>query len=88
MNAVEIGMTRREVVLLMGPPDKVHSEGHREVLQYNLHQSLDQPYAPDEPYWVFIEDGKVIQHGRDRDFKSSQPKKDEEVTPRIRLAGS
>jgi hypothetical protein len=85
MNALEIGMSRRDVVLLMGSPYKVHTEGRREVLQYQLHKDINEPYAPDEPYWVFLEDGKVIQYGRNQDLKTSQPKSNEEVMPKIQV---
>ena len=78
-------MTRREVVLLMGTPAKIHTEGTHEVLQFNLHKSLDDPYAPDQPYWVFLEDGKVVRHGRDQDFKSTQPQQNEDITANIQF---
>jgi hypothetical protein len=85
MNAVVLGMPRKEVVLLMGTPAKTHREGNREVLQFNLHKSLDDPYAPDEAYWVFIEDNRVVQHGRERDFKSSSPPPREELAADIQV---
>ena len=87
MNAVEVGMSRREVVLLMGTPAKSYMQENREVLQFNLHKSLNEPYAEDVPYWVFIENGRVIYHGRNQDFKapSSQEKK-EEPLPHLQIA--
>jgi hypothetical protein len=85
MNAVQLGMPRKEVVLLLGTPAKTHRQDNREVLQFDLHQSLDDPYAPDESYWVFIEDNKVVQHGRERDFKSSSPPPREELAADIKV---
>lgn len=86
MNAIELGMPRKEVVLLMGTPAKIHREGNREVLEFKLHKSLDEPYAPDEAYWVFIEDGRVVQHGSERQFKSTHPPQRDAIAADIKLA--
>ena len=79
-------MPRKEVVLLLGTPAKTHMQENREVLQFNLHPSLEDPYAEDVPYWVFIEDGRVVYHGRDQDFKAPEGQPKKEATPRIQIA--
>lgn len=61
-------MPRREVILLLGTPAEQYQEGNREVLQFALHTSLNQSYVPDEPFWVFLEEGKVVRFGRGKDF--------------------
>lgn len=84
MNAVEIGMPRKEVILLLGTPKKSGRQENREILQFGLHASLDDPYAEDQPYWVLIEDGRVVDHGRNQDFSDPSREK-KEVEPQIRM---
>jgi hypothetical protein len=85
MNAVEIGMPRKEVILLLGTPKKSARQENREILQFALHPSLDAPYAEDQPYWVLLEDGRVLDHGRNQDF-SDPSKAKKETEPQIRMA--
>ena len=85
MNSITVGMPRRDVVLFLGTPKKQHQEGFREVLEFPLHKDINDPYAPDESYWVFLEDGKVVKHGRGKDFKPAQQASGEDLNAQIRV---
>lgn len=75
MNRLSLGMTKPEVIKAMGQPDHTKAEYGREVLEYRLHPargywtSVTYP----EPYWVELQDGKVVRYGRAGDFGTSQP---------------
>lgn len=80
MNALAVGMPRRDVLLLMGTPAWMQKEENKEIFAYRLRKSLSDPYAaPDKPYWVFLRDGKVVMHGRGEDFKSADPEMRKEI---------
>jgi hypothetical protein len=68
-NSIVVGMPRRDVILLRGTPDRTLIQDNQEIFVYRLHQSLNEPYAPDVPYWVVMEQGKVVRHGRSEDMK-------------------
>ena len=78
-------MPRKEVVLLLGTPKKSARQENREILQFALHPSLDDPYGEDKPYWVLLEDGRVVDHGRNQDFKAAEGKPKKEVDPKIQI---
>lgn len=66
-------MPRRDVVLLMGSPERIRESGPgKEILEYRLHQDINNPTAPDVPYWVFLEDGKVVRAGKPGEVEKSE----------------
>ena len=80
MNSLEVGMTKQEVLLLMGSPDWMKSDGPgREIFAYRLRKDINQPTAQDDAYWVILEDGKVMMHGRDQDFRKTESKAYDEI---------
>ncbi len=57
----------------MGSPDRVRELGAgKELLEYRLHKDINDPYAPDEAYWVFMENGKVVRHGKKGEMSQAE----------------
>ena len=71
MNAVEIGMTKAEVLRVMGKPDSVAADSSCEYLKYSLFPSAWE--GPMEVYFVRLVDGKVEAFGKAGDFETTIP---------------
>lgn len=75
INNLNLGMSKSEVIKIMGSPNATKAKDNTEVLEYLLHPantywtSITYP----EPYWIFIRDGKVTQYGNAGDFGTSMP---------------
>src|SRR5438105_715089 len=76
MNAINIGMTKDEVIKNLGQPVSTSSEGGTEFLNYSFTEDSAQYwYGLTTPYYVCIREGKVISFGRKGDFgTTAQPK--------------
>jgi hypothetical protein len=61
LNSIHIGMTKDEVIGIMGKPDSTSAQSNVEYLTYYL--SNDQSYR-DQPYSIRLLDGKVESFGR------------------------
>jgi hypothetical protein len=73
LNRISIGMTKPEVIGVMGQPDSVAAQSGVEYLRYDLYPP--PPYweaARKEAYFVRIVNGKVESYGRMGDFDSSK----------------
>jgi hypothetical protein len=62
LNDVRIGMTKDQVVALLGAPDSTSAQANVEYLTYYLEN--DENYGRDRPYMVRVVDGKVESFGR------------------------
>ena len=73
INAVQIGMTKDEVVAVMGNPVSVSAKGESKYLNYRLSETSDNAYyGITTPYYVRLINGKVDSFGRTGDFDSTQ----------------
>lgn len=62
LNDVRIGMTKDQVISLLGTPDSTSAQADVEYLTYYL--EADPNYGRDRPYMVRLVDGKVESFGR------------------------
>ncbi len=65
MNDLRPGMTKAEVVNILGTPSSTSSDGTSEYLNYILDPGGLYPMTP---YYVKITDGRVTHYGRQGDF--------------------
>ncbi|MCX6956093.1 MAG: SHOCT domain-containing protein [Verrucomicrobia bacterium] len=61
LNNIKIGMTRGQVVALLGEPNSMSAQGNIEYLTYYL---ANEAVSRDQPYAVRLVDGKVESFGR------------------------
>ena len=74
INTVQLGMTKAEVVVIMGDPVSVSAKGETEYLNYALSETDDDAfYGITSPYYVRLVNGRVDSYGRTGDFDSTQP---------------
>ena len=74
INAVQLGMSKSEVIAVMGNPVSISAKGGSEYLNYNLSETDDDAFRGwTTPYYVRLVDGKVDSYGRTGDFDSTQP---------------
>ena len=70
---VQMGMTKEDVIRVMGPPASTSAKGKTEYLNYSLSETDDQAfYGITKPYYVRIINGRVDSFGRLGDFDSTQ----------------
>jgi hypothetical protein len=62
MDKIRLGMSREEVIRLMGRPESTLPSLQGEILRYELHESINDWYPA--PYYIYIANGKVKQFGR------------------------
>ncbi len=73
ISKVQIGMTKEEVIKVMGPPASTSAKGNTEYLNYSLSETDDQAfYGITRPYYVRLINGRVDSYGRLGDFDSTQ----------------
>lgn len=71
MNQVSIGMSKDDVMKVMGAPASLSADGDVELLNYALYETdQDAHNHHSTPYYVKIKDGKVAGYGRQGDFKN------------------
>jgi hypothetical protein len=79
INQINVGMTKEEVIAVMGPPVSTSAKEGVEYLNYKLSETDDDAFMGwTTPYYVRIRDGKVDAFGRHGDFDSTK-------TPTIRI---
>ena len=71
MNNLSVGMSKQEVLRVMGTPNSTSATSGTEYLTYNLAE--DASYRANAEYFVRIKDGKVDSYGRKGDFDSTRP---------------
>ena len=73
INGVQMGMTKEEVIKVMGPPASMSAKGGSEYMNYSLSETDDDAFRGwTKPYYVRLIDGKVDSYGRLGDFDSTQ----------------
>ena len=79
ISGVQLGMTKDDVIRVMGKPTSVSAQGGSEYLNYALSETdNDAGRGWTKPYYVRLINGKVESYGRSGDFDSTK-------TPTIRL---
>lgn len=73
INDVQLGMTKAEVISIMGEPNSVSAQGGAEYLNYSLIDNLYTMGNTYQPYYVRLIDGKVESFGKTGDFDSTKP---------------
>lgn len=68
LNTVSLGMSKQEVVQIMGTPQSTSAADGVEYLRYPL---ADERNAY-SPYFIRLRDGKVDAYGREGDFDSTK----------------
>jgi hypothetical protein len=65
INAVHLGMTKAEVLAVMGPPSSVTADQTGEYLNYSLAEGIRTGYtATQSPYEIKLVNGRVVSYGR------------------------
>lgn len=65
INAVHLGMTKAEVLAVMGPPASITADQTAEYLNYGLAEGFTTGYtAVQTPYEIKLVNGKVVSYGR------------------------
>lgn len=73
INKVQIGMSKGEVIKVMGEPVSVSAKSGTEYLNYKLSETGDDAFRGwTSPYYVRLIDGKVDSYGRTGDFDSTK----------------
>jgi len=73
MNSVSIGMTKQEVISVLGPPTSTSAKEGVEYLNYRFSETDDHAFnGITSPYFVRIINGKVDSYGRLGDFDSTK----------------
>lgn len=73
ISSVQIGMTKDEVISVMGRPASISAKDGTEYLNYSLSETSDQAfYGITKPYFVRLINGIVDSFGRLGDFDSTQ----------------
>lgn len=79
LNSVSVGMTKPEVISVMGDPDSVAAQGGVEYLTYRMATSaLDFDGSDTSDYFVKLVNGRVESYGHKGDFDTT-------VTPKQRI---
>jgi len=79
IGGVQLGMTKDQVIAVMGKPISVSAKGQTEYLNYALSETSDQAYyGIAKPYYVRLVNGIVESFGRTGDFDSTK-------TPTVRV---
>jgi outer membrane protein assembly factor BamE (lipoprotein component of BamABCDE complex) len=73
MNSVQLGMTKSQVIEVLGRPDSISAQGSTEVFRYHLYETSDDAYNGfDSEYFVRLINGNVDSYGRMGDFDSTK----------------
>lgn len=73
LSTVQTGMTKEQVVAVMGKPASVSRKGDTEYLNYALSDTSDKAfYGLTDPYFVKLVGGRVESFGRLGDFDSTK----------------
>lgn len=74
MNSVQLGMSKAEVIAVMGEPSSASAQGSSEYLNYNLYDTFDDMLgSTPTQYYVRLINGEVESYGTTGDFDSTRP---------------
>jgi hypothetical protein len=71
-NRLSIGMTKQEVISVMGQPVSTAAYGKTELLRYSLSTPNQVVHGLEEEYFVRLVDGQVESYGMMGDFDSAR----------------
>ena len=63
MNNIHVGMTKQEVIQVLGSPQSVSAQGDKEILKYNLFAGATA-IAWQQDYYVGLVQGRVVAFGQ------------------------
>ncbi len=66
LNNIDVGMSKAEVIGILGSPDSTKAAPDVTVLEYRMVSDDFATHA--DPYWVVLRDGKVSTIGKAGDF--------------------
>lgn len=73
INNVKIGMTKQEVIAVIGKPSSISAKDGTEYLNYRFSETDDHAFmGVTTPYYVRLINSKVDSYGRTGDFDSTQ----------------
>lgn len=75
MNHVNLGMSKAEVVSILGSPQSTRAQGRVEYLVYQFLERNPLIDSRPSPYFVRLVDGKVESYGKVGDFDSTKEEK-------------
>lgn len=84
INGVSIGMTKAQVLKIMGTPVSVIADTNSECLNYNLAEVPTYFDMPGTPYEIKLVDGKVVSYGRAGSNPTSRPVPAPVIVPVVR----
>lgn len=85
INSLAAGMSKAQVLDILGPPRETTAIGDREILLYKLTRYRPPLKVPlHEEYQVMLRDGHVFAFGRPRDLARSLPKPERAATQEIK----
>lgn len=71
LNNVNLGMSKQDVVMVMGKPKSISSQGNIEYMNYLLREEFGM-VNPKYDYYVRLVEGEVESYGKLGDFNSTQ----------------
>jgi outer membrane protein assembly factor BamE (lipoprotein component of BamABCDE complex) len=72
MNKLSVGMSKADVIDLLGDPESTAAADGVEYLNYTFEESPDGIFAFPRPYFVRLVGGKVDAYGKRGDFDSTK----------------
>lgn len=73
LNGVSMGMSKLQVIDVMGDPDSTKAQNGKEFLVYMLASNARSDLiAKMEEYWVVLDQGRVVSYGKAGDFGTAQ----------------
>jgi outer membrane protein assembly factor BamE (lipoprotein component of BamABCDE complex) len=73
MNDIKIGMTKQQVIEIMGTPSSTSAINNTMYLNYRIHEWNHPEGQERTSYFVRFIDGKVEAYGKSGDFDSTKP---------------
>lgn len=77
MNKLSIGMSKAEVIRIMGSPTTTKADGNTEVLEYKRMADMQEWWTSRSSqrtnYWIVFENGELIKYGKAGDWDTAQP---------------
>ena len=83
LNRIDVGMTKAEVMQIMGEPSSTKADGNAVILEYMLYDrdgsTLTGLSYMTYPFWVILVNGKVTKYGKAGDFGTAGPSHTEKL---------
>lgn len=72
MNEVSVGMTKAQVIEILGKPENTAAHDNIEVMRFHLRRAALEDYSESNIYFVKLRDGRVSSFGKMGDFDSTK----------------